>query len=137
MPFTGAEKRGSAGLVGTLKWAGKTALETVGLALGVGWDGFGERVVKAGEDPQAALVQAKEGFERHVNAELDTPMIVLPRLDPFRPRRDERCVCTCRIQCLPGFDELDLFHAIGREDRDALPVEPARCHMLFLETTSE
>ena len=83
VPLTGVEKRGFAGLLATLSWAGKAALETVNLALGRHWEGFGERAVEAGDHPIKAAGEAKERFERHVNASLDLAQERLDQGDDF------------------------------------------------------
>jgi RHS repeat-associated protein len=83
VPITGVEKRAFAGLVATARWAGKAALGTLNLALGRGWEGFGERVITAASDPRAALIAAKEGFEEHVNTELDIAQERLAKGDDF------------------------------------------------------
>jgi RHS repeat-associated protein len=83
VPITGVEKRAFAGLVATAKWAGRAALGTLNLALGRGWEGFGERVITAASDPKAALIAAKEGFEEHVNTELDIAQERLAKGDDF------------------------------------------------------
>ncbi len=69
--ITNPEKRSAGSVVGTLKWAAKTAWGTLQLALGRGWDGFGERVVEAGRDPGQAVSRAGDAVSRHVNEQLD------------------------------------------------------------------
>ncbi len=83
VPLTGVEKRAWGGLVGTLTWSGRTALGTLNMALGRGWEGFGETVVEAGSDPKKALVQAKEHLEQHVNTELDIAQERIAKGDQF------------------------------------------------------
>jgi RHS repeat-associated protein len=84
VPITGVEKRALAGLVGTLQWAAKGAFGTLKLALGIGWEGFGERVVAAGDDPATAFHEAKEGLKSHVNASLDRAQEHLDRGEDFQ-----------------------------------------------------
>lgn len=84
IPLTSVEKRAFGGVVGTLAWAGRTALGTLKLALGMGWEGFGEKVVGAADDPSKAFDAAREGLERHVNASLDRAQERLDRGEHFQ-----------------------------------------------------
>jgi RHS repeat-associated protein len=83
VPLTGVEKRAFAGLLGTLSWAGKAALETVNLALGRHWEGFGESFLKAADHPIDAAIEAKGRFETHVSASLDRAQERLDKGDDF------------------------------------------------------
>jgi len=85
-----------------------------------------------GQEQRVVLVGAG-ALERHIDADLIAPMVMLPRIDGLGLWRDERRARARRIERLPRFDQLDLFHAIRRQDGDALPVELLCCHLLLLE----
>ena len=63
--------RGAASVPATAKTIASEAYGALRLAMGMDWDGFGENVVEAGRDPGRALTEAREGFGRHVNKQLD------------------------------------------------------------------
>jgi hypothetical protein len=68
-------------------------------------------------------------LERQVNAELVTPLVMLPRLDGSGLRRDQRRSRACFVERLARFRELYLFYTVRRQDRDTLAMEPASGHV--------
>jgi RHS repeat-associated protein len=93
-----AEARAAGSLWGGLRWARREAWGVLNLALGRGWQGFGERAVEAAEQRQVVLIGfvVLRRLASHESVALEPACdaqfgVVHDATHPLRKRRAQRC----------------------------------------------